>query len=93
MWTLAFWKATAERAVSTAAQSAILVFGADQINALEADWSTVGGFALGGAVLAVCKALAVNAATGNGPGATDAETLDPSAARGYMGGVVKRARD
>ncbi len=67
IWTGAFWKATAERAVSTAAQSAILVVAADQFNALTFDWPTLGGFAAGGAVLSVLKSLAVNAATGTGP--------------------------
>ena len=38
---------TAERAVKTAAQSALLAIGADQLNALAADWQTVAGFALG----------------------------------------------
>lgn len=77
MWTKTFWKATAERAVSTAAQAAILVLGADQIDALDADWRLVGGFALGGAVLATLKALAAQRVTGDGPGLTDAETLNP----------------
>ena len=48
----------ADRAVKTAAQSAILVLGADQINALDADWQLVGGFALGGAVLSALTTLA-----------------------------------
>jgi hypothetical protein len=88
MWTKTFWKATAERAVSTAAQSAILVFGADQVNALVADWQLVGGFAAGGAVLSVLKSLAAQKITGDGPGLTDAETLkDNGAALGYGSGV------
>ena len=75
MWTVTFWKATAERAVATAAQSALLVLGADQVNALEADWQNLAGFAAGGAVLAVLKALAAQFATGDGPGLSDAEGL------------------
>lgn len=89
MWTLAFWKATAERAISTAAQSAILVFGADQVNALDADWKTVAGFALGGAVLSALKSLAVNAATGDGPGVTDAELVRDTFAAKHAGPVVE----
>lgn len=47
-----------DRAVKTAAQSAILVLGADQVNALSSDWQLVGGFALGGAALSVLTSLA-----------------------------------
>ena len=71
IWTRAFWKATAERAIATASQAAILTFGGDLFfNAIEADWATVGGAAAGGAILAVLKALAAwqfNIGTGNGP--------------------------
>lgn len=73
MFTLGLWKATAERAVSTAAQAALLVLGADQIDALEADWRLVSGFALGGAALAVLKCLAVNSVGKPGPSAIGAE--------------------
>ena len=66
MWTGAFWKATAERAISTAAQSALLVIGADQVNAISGvEWTTVAGFAAGGAALAILKALAFGAKDGN----------------------------
>lgn len=75
MWTLAFWKATAERATSTAAQSALLVIGADQFSIISVSWLEVGGFAAGGAVLAALKSL-VAAGIGNGsPSLTSAERL------------------
>ena len=54
-----------DRAIKTAAQSAILVLGADQIDALNADWQLVGGFALGGAVLSVLTTLGQRGITGN----------------------------
>lgn len=73
MFTSSFWKGTAERAVSTAAQSAILVLGANEINAIDADWGTVGGFAAGGFVLTVLKCLASNSVAGPGPSITGAE--------------------
>lgn len=47
-----------DRAVRTAAQSALLTIGADQINAFDADYKTVLGMALGGAVLSVLTSLA-----------------------------------
>ena len=74
MFTLAFWKATGERAVSTGAQSALLVLGADQINVVEADWVVVAGFAAGGAALTVLKALAFGGKDGN-PSAINAEKV------------------
>lgn len=74
MFTLTFWRATAERAVSTGAQSALLVLAADQINIMTADWLTVAGFAAGGAALTVIKALAFGGKDGN-PSATNAETV------------------
>ena len=63
LFTRAFWLAAVERAAKTAAQSAILVFGADQVNALQADWVTVGGFALGGFVLSLLTSVGSGAAT------------------------------
>lgn len=63
IWTLAFWKATAERAVATAAQSALAVVFVDHLaSAFDMDWQNVAGVAAGGAVLAVLKALAAGVA-------------------------------
>jgi len=73
MWSRKFWRDAAERALSTAAQSAILVFGADQLDAINADWRTVGGFALGGAVLSLLKAIAAAKTVGS----LNSASLDP----------------
>ena len=59
-----------DRAVRTAAQSALLVFGADQINAVNANWADVAGFAAGGFVLSVLTSLATGGLSGNGPSLT-----------------------
>ncbi|MFF7575831.1 holin [Streptomyces sp. NPDC008061] len=68
--TAAFWHATAERAVRTAAQSLVAGLGLDTAGVLDVDWcqglSLVGGAAL----LAVLTALATSA-TGEGPGVTE----------------------
>jgi hypothetical protein len=58
MMSTRFWRETAERAAKTAAQAALLVLGADQLNALSADWAQVVGFAAGGAVLSVLTSIA-----------------------------------
>ena len=68
--TKAYLLAVLERATKTAAQSALLVLGADQINALSADWVDVGGFALGGFALSILTSLATSGFGGNGPSAT-----------------------
>ena len=57
MFTRAFWPRALERAIKSAAQSALLVLGADQINAMNAQWADVGGFALGGFILSLLTSL------------------------------------
>lgn len=59
-----YWTETVERAAKTAAQAAVLVLGADQVNALDADWRLVAGFAAGGAVLSVLTTIGQRGLTG-----------------------------
>lgn len=76
MFTRAFWSAALERAIKTAAQSAVLVIGADQFDALAVSWSEVGGFALGGFVLSVLTSVGSDVVTDEtGPSLTNAERL------------------
>lgn len=69
--TKAYWAAVADRAVKTAAQSAVLVLGADQVNAIAANWADVGGFALGGFALSVLTSLAMTGITGKPSSTTE----------------------
>lgn len=72
----AYVLAVLERATKTAAQSALLVFGADQVNALHASWADVGGFAAGGFILSVLTSVATTGFGGDGPAAFGPETVD-----------------
>lgn len=66
MFTKAFWKDTTERAVATGAQAAILAAGQDLtgFDVFDASWRNIVGFGVGGAVLAVLKALAALRSSG-----------------------------
>ncbi|MFF8656834.1 holin [Streptomyces huasconensis] len=70
MNTIAFWKATAERAARTAAQSSLALMAGDGIGILDVDWgevASVGGLA---AVAAVLTAI-VTSGGPVGPGLTE----------------------
>jgi len=75
IWTVAFWKATLERAVSTAAQTAAAALTVGTLPAASLPWKAVAAAAGIGALLSVLKSLAVNQATGNGPGVGSAERV------------------
>ena len=75
IWTAQFWKATAERAVSTAAQAALAGIGTDLIGVLDMDAVGILSLAGGGAVLSILKSIAATAATGS-PSVGGGETLD-----------------
>lgn len=53
----AFWKDAAERAVSTAAQAAIGVLTAGAVGLVEVDWAATGSIAGLAAVVSVLKSL------------------------------------
>ena len=58
MLTPKFWISAFERAIKSAAQSALLVIGADKLDALAADWQMVASFAGGGAILSLLTSVA-----------------------------------
>lgn len=58
MFTKQFWQDAFERAVKTAAQTAVVAIGAAAgFDLFTADWQTVGGAAAGGFVLSVLTSL------------------------------------
>ena len=72
IWTGAFWKAAAERAIRTGAIAASLVLIGDayetlQVNAFAIDWVRMIGFFLGGALLSVLVSVGAHAKTKRGP--------------------------
>ena len=74
--TRAFWRATAERALSTGAQAALLAWGGGTLPAVSLPWWTVPAFFGGGVVLSVLKCMAASTTTAAGtPSFTDAERL------------------
>lgn len=70
MFTKNFWKDLAERAVSTAAQSALGAIGAGELFHL--DWKVVAGTVAGATLLSVLKCLAATRV-----GAADSASLLP----------------
>jgi hypothetical protein len=61
MWisSTTFWTETGERAVKTAAQAVLTVWGVGDVvlNALTLDWPLAGGVALGGAVVSLLTSI------------------------------------
>ncbi|WP_306317587.1 MULTISPECIES: holin [unclassified Streptomyces] len=88
MWSIGFWKATAERAIRTFAQAlaAVLVAGATSL--LDVDWAAALGTAGLAALLAVLTAVGTAGIGPHGPGVLEAPTAsgphpatDPPATR------------
>lgn len=74
MFTLPFWKATAERVVASIAAGALASIGANTFGVVEADWLGITSVALGAGVVSLLKALAVGYKDGN-PSAINAEVV------------------
>jgi len=68
LFTLAFWLDAGERAIKTAAQSAVLAAGADTVlDVMQTDWGVAGKFALSGLVLSLLTSIASIPASGQSP--------------------------
>lgn len=74
MFTLAFWKATAERVVASIAGGFLGAISAETFGVIQADWRGIASVALGAGVVSLLKALAFGGKDGN-PSATNAETV------------------
>lgn len=69
-----------ERAVKTAAQTAVTVLGADKLNVLHVDWETVAGLSGGAALLSVLTSLA-SLKIGTSGTASLTNAVEPTASR------------
>jgi hypothetical protein len=83
IWTTEFWKATAERAIRTACQAALLVLVGDtyayvRLDAFGIDWVRAIGFFLGGALLSILFSIAGNATSKTGPSFGNTEIVQPA---------------
>lgn len=77
MFTRAWWRATAERALSTGAQAALLAWGGGSLPDVSLPWWTIPAAFGGGVALAVLKAMAASQVGSGGPSLTSAEKLTP----------------
>lgn len=79
MFTKAFWKAAAERAIKTAAQTGLVAWGATvftDVGEVVPTLEAVGLAALSGAILSLLTSIGSDAVTEqDGPSLTDAEVL------------------
>lgn len=81
MFTLIFWKATAERAVKTAAQAAAATWATVSLTTLDQttnELQVVGIIGLSAAILSVLTSLGSSALTDGGPSLTNSEVLPPA---------------
>lgn len=81
MWTATFWKATAERAISTTAQAAVAAIGVTaaeggSVGVHHIDWGLALSIAALAGILSILKAIGAGAVTGT-PSIGHAEILDP----------------
>ena len=75
MWTWEFWRAVAERAVKTMAQSAAAMLIGDGVGLFEIDWCRVVSVACLAGVASVLTSIASGVVTGGQASLTRAETL------------------
>lgn len=69
MWSLKWWGDVGERAVRTAAQTAValLVTGDNALGLLDIGWVELGSASGGAALVSILTSVATHSVTGNGP--------------------------
>ena len=80
MFTLAFWRATAERVVASFVGAVLAVLGGNAFDVTALDWGQILKVGAGAALVSLLKAILAATATGGGPSFTNAETLTESVA-------------
>ncbi|WP_081278880.1 holin [Mycolicibacterium fortuitum] len=78
IWSLTFWKDTAERALKSFAQGVILALGGGAVNVLHLDWLTLAGAGGGAALLSVLTSI-VSAGVANKGTASMTSAVEPAA--------------
>lgn len=75
MWSLLFWKAAAERAISTAAEFALVLLGTDLTGYLSVNWQNLIVISLIGGMTSLLKSLATAKASDGSPSVGNFEKL------------------
>jgi len=79
VWTVEFWRAVAERAIWTFAQTLLGVLTISATGLLDTSWVAALSTAGMAALLAVLKSITANYVTGNGPSLGGDEHVAPAA--------------
>ena len=78
MFSLNFWRQAVERAVKTAAQTLAVVFTADQISLVTADWKAIGAMVGTAALLSILTSIATSGlGESDSPSAVAIESAPP----------------
>lgn len=79
MFTAAFWRSTAERALKTLAQSLIAILAVGQTNILTVDWTQAAAVALTATLLSVLSSIASVGVGNYGPSLVNEAVVPPMA--------------
>lgn len=90
-----FWASSAERAVKTAAQTAIALIGTEAVGVFNLDWAQIGSVVATATILSLLTSIAGDTAGKNGPSFVRAEGIgvenaeaEEALRREHAGGVI-----